>query len=211
MKSRAVKFIYQQTELHFLLQNENDVMVNATEMAKLFNKDVRLFTRLKTTEVYIERLIQRKNNVAESVQNDENLAVFNPKRQLNVADVLHYNYENVLFSSKKAGTFMCRQLAIKFAAWLDVDFEIWINETIEDILFSENYMLHRRKLIEIAETKQQIKVLRTKILNKLGDNDTAIELIRHQDLLKRLENEKAKALNSEKKSMQYKMFEDEKT
>ena len=36
---KALEFIYQDVEIHFLLGNDKDVMVNATEMAKAFGKE----------------------------------------------------------------------------------------------------------------------------------------------------------------------------
>ena len=49
-KSKALEFIYQDTQIHFLLGNEKNVMVNATEMAKAFGKEIDNFLRLESTK-----------------------------------------------------------------------------------------------------------------------------------------------------------------
>jgi hypothetical protein len=205
MKSKALDFIYKETTIHFLLKNEGDVMVNATEMAKIFGKEPKDFLRLNNVKNYIEALL-KKNIVADSTQNEQKNVKNEPKNNYIVADVPRYNMDNIYYSSNKAGTFMNRKLALKFAAWLDVEFELWVQDTIESILFSEYYMLHRQKTIEIEETKKIVNELEFKILNKIGDIDTAIELIKQQKHLKSLYQEKTKAIQNQVKVIQYELF-----
>jgi hypothetical protein len=200
---KSINCIYQDTQIHIMLQNEGDVMVNATEMAKVFGKEVKFFTRLQSTKMYIEKLLERKNMVALSAPKEQKNSKNEPKNNYMVADVLPYNYENIIFSNAKAGTYMCRHLAIKFAAWLDIDFEMWINETIENILFSEYYIIHRNRVIEIQEVKSKIEMLEYKIMNDLSTIEDAKELVIQQRLLKKLTNEKKNAISNQVKSIQY--------
>ena len=119
--STLLNFIYQDTQIHFSLNPlDKNVMVNATEMANLFGKRVKNFLRLDDTKKYINYLVE-KNYIG--------------------SDVSQYIEENIYYSNNKAGTFMTRKLALKFAAWLDVSFEDWVFETIDKILFG-NYKKH---------------------------------------------------------------------
>lgn len=134
---KAIEFIYQDTQIHFLLGNKGDVMVNATQMANLFNKRVDDFTRLESTEKFINALI---NNHA-----------------------LLRDY--IITSNKKRGTYMHRKLALKFAAWLDINFEVWIIDTIEKIMFPEN----DKKRKEDLERKAELVLKKDEILEKLNE------------------------------------------
>ena len=56
MKTKATQFIYQDTAIHFALSNNKNVMINATEMAKAFNKRIDRFTKSEHAKSFIERL-----------------------------------------------------------------------------------------------------------------------------------------------------------
>jgi hypothetical protein len=112
-----LEFLYQETSIHFLVNSDTkNVMVNATEMAKLFNKRVDDFTRLLSTKDFIEVILEDLNS--------EN----------NHADVRDYMENDIISSSKKRGTFMHEFLALEFAAWLNPKFKLWIYKTIRNIL-----------------------------------------------------------------------------
>jgi len=207
-ESKAVEFIYQDTQIHFLLEKEGSIMINATEMGKLFNKQSRSFLRLEMTKNYVKALLKKNFNRTDWHDFDPFLDEKEAKKQYNRTDVYDYIRENIYYSQKKGGTFICRQLAIKFAAWLDYDFDVWITETIESLLFSEYYMIHKKKVIEIEETKNKIEQLKFKIRNKIATENTAIELLDLQDLLLKLMNEKRNAINSQVRNIQYSFFED---
>ena len=141
---KSLEFIYQENEIHFLLKpTDQNVMVNATEMAKPFEKEPKDFLRLEGTKKFINYQVE-KNNI--------------------VADVPRYIEENIYYSNNKAGTFMTRKLALKFAGWLDVKFEDWVFETIDNIIFG-NYKKHwdahaiqENAKAEMEEIKQEILV-----------------------------------------------------
>ena len=54
---------------------------------------------------------------------------------------------------------MHRILALKFAAWLNPELELWVYETIDEILFGE-YAELEAKIKENADRKARIKFLR---------------------------------------------------
>lgn len=93
---------------------EGQPMINATEMAKPFNKLPGGFLRIKSTKAYLEAWKKR------------------------YAD-LHNGEPVVVIQGGKAeeqGTWMARQVALKFAAWLDPDFEVWVYEKLEELMSS---------------------------------------------------------------------------
>lgn len=173
---KSLEFIYQDVEIHFLLGNDKDVMVNATEMAKAFGKEPKDFLRLEGTKNFIDRLIELENIGA---------------------DVPRYNKENVYYSNNKAGTYMNRYLALKFAAWLDVDFEIWIVKTIDDILFG-NYKKHWDAHIKQEQTKEEMESIKLRLITNPTTEDV-IQYFHLEQVYKNCTSEKAKAIKSQYK------------
>ena len=113
-------------------------MVNATEMAKPFNKRVNDFLRLSSTQTFVSVL---------SEQYGDSLNVDNQTVT-----------ENILRVSKGGlrpdlkGTWMCEILALKFAAWLSAPFEIWVYERIKEILTNGETRLDNREPNGFATT-----------------------------------------------------------
>ena len=97
-------------------------MVNATQMAKPFKKkSVNGFLRTEQTKKFIEKLNSR------------------------YADIRHGSNHKALRkvqggTPQMQGTWMDEILALKFAAYLSPDFEIWVYETIKSILTEERKM-----------------------------------------------------------------------
>ena len=87
-------------------------MVNATEMAKAFNKRLDNFTRLKQTKEFIK--------VLESVPSDV--------REREIIKVIKGGVPEL------QGTWYCDTLALKLAAWLEPRFEVWIYTKIKELL-----------------------------------------------------------------------------
>lgn len=87
-------------------------MVNATQMAKVFNKRLDNFTRLKQTKEFIK--------VLESVPSDV--------REREIVKIVQGGVPEL------QGTWYCDTLALKLAAWLDPRFEVWVYETIKTLL-----------------------------------------------------------------------------
>ena len=103
---KTLEFIYQETQIHFLVNPlDKNVMVNATEMAKLFDKKTELFLKSEHAKAFIE------------VAN----------RQPNGGQIIDNRGRNGIFFNKR--------LALKFAAWLSPEFEYWIYSTIDEIVF----------------------------------------------------------------------------
>lgn len=114
-----------------------NVMVNATEMAKIFGKKVEAFSRNETTQAFINECLKSENS-----------------RFLGVNSI-----DDLITSRQKSGTWMHRVLALKFAAWLSPAFELWVYETIEEIIFgfSREHDASIRRTIVIQYEMSQIE------------------------------------------------------
>ena len=173
MKSKALELIYQDTKIHFLVSNDENVMINATDMAKIFGKRTNDFINLEVTQNYIKAFLYCGDS-----------------RNINNGIFRYLKIDDIYYTKPKIGTFMNRPLALKFAAWLDSDFEVWIYNTIDKLLFSKTKVLET-KIIDMANRKTEIAILRSQIIS--SQNETAIQLLEKMDELKKIEYQKKKA------------------
>jgi phage antirepressor YoqD-like protein len=98
-------FNYMGNEITFL--NGKSVMVNATEMAKPFGKSVKDWTRLQSTDDYLNALKSTKG-------------------QISLLDVTRGGHN--------PGTWMHEDVALEFARWLSPVFAIWCNDRIKELM-----------------------------------------------------------------------------
>lgn len=142
MKSQAYQFIYNEINVAFMLNpNNNHLMVNATQMAKIFDKRIDVFLKSDHAKEFIKTLQLPPNGGRSfSLKEEEIIKTINGK-----------------------ATWMHRLLALKFAAWLEVEFEIWIYNTIDSILFG-HYKKHWEAHAKQEEAKIQMENLKKKIL-----------------------------------------------
>lgn len=113
------KFNYDGANISFEFSDGNK-MINATEMAKPFQKKVNDFLRQKGTKEYIELLEKRYGNsriASESFRREV-------LRVVKGGD----------FRGNLQGTWMDEKLALKFAAWLSPEFELWVYDRIFELL-----------------------------------------------------------------------------
>jgi len=146
----VVKFIYNETPVDFEPSGKANLMVNATQMAKIFGKKIENFTRIETTQNFISSCLKNAN-----------------KRYLGIE-----KEEDLIKSKQKSGTWMHRILALKFAAWLDPAFELWIFLTIDQILFGESI-----KYKQILGKKAEIQFKKDKVIKILEQNPEYMELM----------------------------------
>ncbi len=142
----TVKFVYNDTQIDFLPVGNDSLMINATQMANAFGKKVNHFNENDSTELFINACLNNRNS-----------GYLNVKKR-----------EDLIDSKQKTGTWMHRILALKFAAWLDPDFEVWIYSTIDKIIFG-NYREIKEATVEKlkAEKLQQIK--KQELMDKYPD------------------------------------------
>lgn len=102
-------FSYNGSDVSFL--NGENIMINATEMAKPFNKRPVDYLRLPTTIDLISAIV-RKSHISEN-----QLVITKQGSAIN-----------------GGGTWMHEDVALDFAQWLSVDFKLWCNDRIKELL-----------------------------------------------------------------------------
>jgi hypothetical protein len=124
-----------------------NIMVNATEMGKVFGTDVGQFLRTKETKAFISECLNTANMQYLNIEKEEDLFV----------------------SNQKSGTFMHRILALKFASWLNPRFELWVYATIDKLMFGHFNIEQRNGLLkEKTDAAKELEEL-TKKLNDTAD------------------------------------------
>jgi len=176
--SKALEFIYQDTQIHFLLSNDDNVMVNATEMAKAFNRRIDFFLKTEPTKAFIKALeFPPIGGNSESISG-----------------------ENLIKTKGKNGTYFNQILALKFAAWLDPYFEVWVYRITNKILFG-HYKEHWDAHILQENAKERMETAKKKLLNAPTQED-AIAYFEAENVYKTAKNAKLRAIQS-----QYKLFD----
>lgn len=135
------KFVFNNTEVDFQFDKESNVMVNATQMAKIYGKHIEAFMRNEDAKNFILECLKSENSRFLGVINESDL----------------------IDSKQKSGTWMHRVLALKFAAWLNPAFELWVYKTIDFILF-DYYKRLEESLKESAKRKNRMDELKTSLM-----------------------------------------------
>jgi hypothetical protein len=90
-------------------------MVNATDMAKVYGKRPIDFLRLDSTLAFIEAL---RSDVSQNhIEENQIVTTVKGGKQ-----------------DKSQGTWMCRKLSYKFAAWLDPKFEVFVYSIFDEVI-----------------------------------------------------------------------------
>lgn len=144
---------YNNKEVTFQLTGKEGVVINATQMAKAFpNKRVNDYLRLPSTQELIQAITRKSRN------SDYQAVITKPGTP-----------------QFGGGTWMCEDLALDFAQWLSVDFKLWCNDRIKELLtigFTatpdtlENILTNPDLIIGLAsklkEARQEIEILKPK-------------------------------------------------
>ena len=139
----TVQFIYKEQPVDFQPTGKDNVMVNATQMAKVFGKRLDLFLKSDHAKEFISVLEFTPFGV-----NSEPL-----KRE----EIIQINH--------RTGTWMHRILALKFAAWLDPTFEVWVFTTMDRII-NHYFREQRDAMIEKLSIKAKKEALRNDLIAK---------------------------------------------
>ena len=154
--------IFEENDITFLLGKDNNMMVNATEMAKVFGKQVNEFMSNDSTKKFIEAALRNGNSRYINIENESDL------------------YR----SNQKSGTFMHRVLALKFASWLSPDFELWVYSTIEKLLFGKH--------VEREQSLERTLILQREMdALKFKQDKTGEDFDRYLELEKLISREKS--------------------
>ena len=115
MTARIIPFDYKGQAVRF----NGDGWLHATEIAERFGKKPAHWLELDTTGEYIRRLSHR---MAESNIGKSDITLVKTRRG----------------NTATSGTWLHPKLAVKFARWLSVDFEIWCDEQVDALLRGES-------------------------------------------------------------------------
>jgi len=136
-----VNFIYNNKQVDFLPSGDNNVMVNATQMAKIFGKRIDHFLKSDHANDFI--------NILE-------LTPFG-------GSSTPLAREEIIKTVNGVSTWMHRILALKFASWLDPAFELWVYTTIDKILLS-HYQELKQATIEKLQAQKELQIRKIKLI-----------------------------------------------
>jgi hypothetical protein len=191
------EFKFNGKSVHFEITDKN-VMLNATEMANVFEKKSDDFLKTEQTEAFInecckdenyyELLGLKKGVQVENIRLENDVQVENIRTE-NLED-RKKQFLKVVHGGRNNGTWMHRVLAIKFAAWLDPAFELWIFKTIDGLLFGS----YR----EDEETLRAIAGIQDRITEKENELEN-LPLVRDIEELRKAEQKEKRKFEQRKK------------
>ena len=124
-------YTYKDIEIEFYPTGKDEnVIVNASQMAKPFNKKPKDFLKNENTDAFLKECLTEENSPQLGVNSKQDLVVV----------------------KANSGTWMHKILALKFAAWLSPAFELWVYITIDKIIH-ETY----RKIRDVTKKKYELK------------------------------------------------------
>lgn len=164
-----------------------DIMVNATEMAAVFDRRVAKFLELQSTKIWIKWL---ENNAIRANRSPSD-GLRSSANALLGGEIKHRSPDLVpILIVEKGGdsggtTWMHRLLAIDFAMWLDIDFKGWVILKIDQLLLDYS-MGHRKIALEKRNLIEELE-----LIFRNNSNDTNIKRIQQiQGELKQLQGDK---------------------
>ena len=181
---KVLQYIYNSKIIDFSVENQN-VMINATQMAQVFDKRVDVFLKTDHAQQYIKAL---ENHL----KNQNKLPPFGGSLEAKVVDFRGRN-----------GVFFERRLALKFATWLDVEFELWVYTTIDKLILGQFKEL-KDATTEKLKIQNQLEQKRQELLEK-HPTDFA-EFLRIEKQLNQADKRRLKALKQSTEQLQLELF-----
>jgi hypothetical protein len=127
---------------------EEDSYWDATRMCQVYGKRINNFFRSESTQRYLAAL-SKKLGIPIEVD-DQNSAMTENQATDGIALERALIYKSKGGDVEQSGTWVHRRVALKLAAWLNEDFEVWVYEVIEQLL-SEGQVHLRDKIESLAE------------------------------------------------------------
>lgn len=170
--------IFNDNHITFLLSKDNNMMVNATEMAKAFGKRIDVFLKSDHATEFINALeFTPYGGNSEPLKKDQ-----------------------IIQTRGQSGTYMHRILALKFAAWLSPQFEVWVYSTIERLMFGK-YVEREKSFERTITLRNEMDRLRDKP-NKSGEDfDRYLEIEREINREKQIRSSLTKESINEMQSL----------
>lgn len=116
----------------------NNVMINATQMAKLFGKRPNDYLSLPSTKELIVA-ITRKSGIVDN------------------------QLITIVRGGLNPGTWMHEDIAIDFAQWLSVDFKLWCNDRIKELLQTDSTSINKLPTTYLEALKALVVVEEEKL------------------------------------------------
>lgn len=142
VKFERISYAYKGNRIEFRLNGS--LMVNASEMAKPFNKKCADWLRLPSAISYITTLIEVRSKC-------DNLTLTE-----NQPNNTYKSYYGGLVVTQRGGvnpgTWMHEDVALEFARWLSPEFAIWCNDRIKEILTGRKVMVDKEFIEYINAT-----------------------------------------------------------
>lgn len=111
--------------------------------------------------------------------------------------------EDLIVSNQKSGTFMHRILALKFAAWLNPRFELWVYATIDKLMFGHLNIEERNEVLK--QKQAAVKELES-LSSKMSENKEYQRLLELQALV-HSSDKQLKSLTNQAVSSQLALFQ----
>ena len=184
---KSIEFIYNNQSIEFL-QGENNIMVNATQMAKVFGKLTKDFLKNNDTQRFINSCMKRAGK-------KENSPFLNVKTKTDLVN-----------TKQKTGTYMHRILALKFAAWLDPDFEVWVFSTIDKILYY-HFQEIKDATVEKLKIEKKRDLMREELLKKHPDD--FYKFLELEGKLTKADRKRIRAIRASTKELKLSLFPEE--
>ena len=127
-----IRFEYEGFPISFDF-GEGQKLINATEMATIFDKAINEFFRLKQTAAFIDALYR---SLKMSRYDNSRIAKIGSVNAENLARIYPELIKVVKGGNQPQGTWVHEKIALKFAAWLSPYFELWIYDRIHELLTS---------------------------------------------------------------------------
>ena len=142
---------------------EKDIYINATQIAKHFNKEVKDWLKTNQTQEYLKEFELMLINKSRK----ENYPI---GHQLDISD--DFSLQKLIVIKKggnptEQGTWIHKKLIINFARWLSPKFAVWCDSVIEEILTNRGKVETQAELhlkcvnnaIEILKVNEASKIL----------------------------------------------------
>lgn len=176
----VVHFIYNEQAIDFLPSGNDNVMVNATQMAKIIGKRVDVFLKSDHAKEFINALeFTPFGGNSEPLKKDE-----------------------IIQTKGQSGTWMHRILALKFAAWLDPKFEVWVFSTIDKIILG-HYKEMREATIEKLLAEKELARKKEELIR---NNPELAEIFELELKISAAEKKRIKALKASVSQLKLDLF-----
>ncbi len=186
-----LEFIYNEKTISFDSIGDDNVLVNATEMAKAFDKRTDNYLRLDGTDEFINTLLESLNEDREFTPNGGNSSEENANEFPHIrVNSLPLTRADIIQTRGQNGTWMHRYLALEFAGWLDTKFKVWVWKSIDKIILGHYHEVKAATYEKLAAEK----AVESKRKQLLKDNPEFVKFLALEGKLSESEKKRIKAL-----------------